>query len=86
MSACRSCGAAILWCRTVATESKPSKSIPIDALEVDGEPRSYGAAGNMMLTGERDIITGAPMVAVVNGGPLLSHFATCPQAKNWRRK
>jgi hypothetical protein len=82
MTACRSCGAPILW--AVTTGGKP---IPLDA-----EP---DAGGNVLMTGARvGTARGfAPEVRVEAGPPLfpddsprfMPHHATCPQADRWRK-
>ena len=81
MSRCRSCGAPILW----AITGKASKPMPVDA-----EP---SPDGNLVLTED-----GAQSRAIVldkiqlrfarERGEALhcSHFATCPEASDWRRK
>lgn len=74
MTRCRSCGAEIHWVRTVT-----GATMPIDALPAKD--------GNVLV----DTETGE---ATVLGRPedyahlvrYKSHFATCPQAKTWRRK
>lgn len=73
-SRCRSCGAPIVWARTVK-----GKSMPVDAAPAEG--------GNVELVPEP---TGSAMRAIVHGqaplgGPPLhfSHFATCEDA-SWR--
>lgn len=84
MSACRSCGAPVIWTKTAG-----GKSMPVDA-----EPPADGN-GNVRVDGigERS----APVATVL--GPLevamlapevreelrLSHFVTCPDAKDWKR-
>lgn len=81
MSACRSCGAAILWART-----KNGKAMPLDA-----EPTPEG---NVVLTGEVvPSARGAVPICEVLAGPDLfgaplrmPHHATCPQADKWRRR
>jgi len=68
---CRSCGAPILWVVTVAS----GKRMPLDA-----EP---GPAGNLVL-----LTGGRARAAEPDDRPPLhtSHFATCPQAAEWRGK
>lgn len=72
---CKSCGAAIVW----ALSSTTGKRMPVDA-----EPTKQG---NVILSGDSPDLS-----ARVQGGPLddgsghLSHFVTCPQRDQWRRK
>lgn len=72
---CKSCGARVLWARTV----KGSKGIPLDP---DPEP-----GGNVKLRRGKD---GALEAEVVEARPDVwlhqSHFVTCPQADQWRRR
>lgn len=71
MAACRSCGAEVEW---VVTEK--GKRMPLDAGEVEG--------GNIVIDG-----LGPTRVAkyVANGaGNRVSHFATCPNAKEHRKR
>ena len=72
MSTCKSCGARIVWAKTTT-----GKSMPLDPDPVAG--------GNVVL--ERD---GVGWVArIVQPDPeferLVSHFATCPNAKAHRK-
>lgn len=85
---CRSCGASIFWAQVVGAggdlEKKPNgrpKAIPVDATPSD--------RGNVVLFDR-----GGSVVARVLGrgeqpppGAKLRmpHFATCPQAKAWRK-
>ena len=79
---CRSCGAPIIWARTLN-----GKAMPLDA-----EPSS---AGNITLhdTGDPQ----APQARVLAGADLfdarsaettlyLSHYASCPDSEKWRRR
>lgn len=78
MSRCKSCGADIVWVKTVA-----GKSIPLDAAPV--------ADGNVALdSGGRAHVYSNPaalfVVDMAGDGPRYrSHFATCPNAAEHRR-
>lgn len=69
---CRSCGAAIIWALTGA-----GKRIPLD-----DDPAAEGGRYRL----EPDGV--AVYVAVpLAGEPLyVSHFATCPDARDWRHR
>lgn len=74
MSICRSCGAPVVWART-----STGGSMPVDA---DPSP-----VGNVELVDDDGILR-----ATVHSQPPLgvddlyvSHFATCPDANDWRR-
>ncbi len=68
---CRSCGAAILWCKT-----EKGKAMPVDA-----EPSENG---NVMLVG--DVAKYVKPGETLPGIALhLSHFATCPNAAHHRK-
>jgi hypothetical protein len=71
---CRSCRAKIVWCVT-----ENGRRNPIDPEPVLG--------GNLIV---KDRTVTPPMVKVVKPNPnvkrFVSHFVTCPQSKNWRKK
>lgn len=73
MSQCRSCDAEILWCKTLVG----NKNMPVDPIPVPG--------GNL----ELQIVRGRQLVVVHPSDPEItrhvSHFATCPNAKEHRR-
>lgn len=80
MSACRSCGADVLWCVTPA-----GQRMPVDPVPVDG--------GNVILGQGQG---GSPLATVVgkkvqpglfgdDSPRYTSHFATCPNADSHRR-
>lgn len=84
VSTCRSCGARIVWTKTEASGGL----MPVDAAPAEG--------GNVLFTGvEASTMDGGtiPVARVEAGPPLfddgepryLSHFATCPDADDWRR-
>lgn len=77
-SKCRSCGALVLWvkmapsCRWTPLDPVPSATGNIERKRGKVSDRWYG---RVVPESERH-----------NHGPLyVSHFATCPQADNWRR-
>ncbi len=78
MSACRSCNTKILWAKSV----KSGKLMPIDI-----EPAKNG---NLYLQAEgfdpplAFSINDTPPMAV-RPGRFVSHFATCPEARQHRR-
>lgn len=83
MSACRSCGAPVVWAVTV-----DGRRMPVDRDPVDG--------GNVLLAPSVEP-GGSPTATVVgkrvqetlfgdNGPRYVSHFATCPDANRHRRR
>lgn len=71
---CRSCRAPIRWVRM----SSSGKMNPLDA-----QPSEQGS----VRIGENETGTVVPKEDRVEGEPLyLSHFATCPNAKTFRKK
>jgi len=72
---CRSCGAPILWART-----EHDRNIPLDRTPYDGpEP------GGLFVL--RDGVAIAVSPEAFAGEDLYrSHFATCPDAKEWRQR
>ncbi len=75
MSTCRSCGAAVVW----VTAAKSGKSLPLDAQSTP--------TGNLVMC--TDGASGRVRAADMLDGPAIprftSHFATCPDAKEWRK-
>jgi hypothetical protein len=71
VSTCRSCGAPIVWARTVRGKMIPLNSAP--------DP-----AGNMVLVGpgQAEQVTGERLPLEDRYMP---HHATCPQGRDWRR-
>ncbi len=68
MSACRSCGARIVWAKT-----STGKAIPVDADPVEH--------GNIVLSSG-----GVAEVGPAGSGTHVSHFATCPERDEWRKR
>lgn len=73
MSRCKSCQAEIKWARTAA-----GKNIPLDIGVVT-------SGGNVRHTGEWAGPFMVVEVVAVGEGDRVSHFATCPNAKEHRR-
>jgi hypothetical protein len=73
MSRCRSCEARVVWCETVAGKRMPVDELPSPMGNVTIEPQGSG-----------------PPLAVVHAGPVaggrLSHFASCPNANDHRKR
>lgn len=73
---CRTCNARIIWARTVN-----GKAIPVDA--------DVSKAGNVRLSWESADVKAeviGPAHAFGQTGLRASHFVTCPNADEWRRK
>ena len=73
---CRSCGAEVVW-----TQTTKGKAMPVDA-----EPVS---TGNVQLIPQADPRESPLAVVVgrrVEGPKYVSHFVTCPQAAQHRKK
>lgn len=83
MSVCRSCNAPVVWCETVATETKPARKMPLDATP-DGRALEV-ANGNIAIVGRTG--AGTPMVRYVKAGAgkYVSHFSSCPNAASHRK-
>jgi hypothetical protein len=69
MSTCKSCGAKIIWARTAGDRRMPVEH--------------YGPGGNIHLADDPD--GGMPVATVDRHGQYMSHFVTCPNAKEHRR-
>lgn len=81
-AACSSCSALIVW----AISASSGKPIPIDAkahphveLEPNPDPREPPTAHMLGKSGRR---VGHPPPSI----RYVSHFSTCPQADQWRKK
>lgn len=75
MSTCRSCNAPVVW----ATSATSGKAIPLDATPVDD--------GNLFLDGDiAKSFKADEFDALFAPLRFVSHFVTCPQAGQWRRK
>ena len=77
MSRCRSCGAEVVWLRHAETD----KLAPIN---VTPDP-----AGNVVVVAENHYVTIRPgsndnLDEASRAALRTSHFATCPQARQWR--
>lgn len=64
----------------VVTEA--GKRMPLDADPVTGAPQ-VTPQGNLLVIGHD--AQGIAVVRHASGGDHLSHFATCPQSKAWRK-
>lgn len=81
MSRCRSCGAEIIWIKTRA-----GKAMPCDRERVTYWAKPGGSKTIVTPNGEavRCELEGDPQEAT--GVGYISHFATCPQANEHRRR
>jgi hypothetical protein len=85
---CRSCNAELIWATT-----EKGKQIPLDAEPgADGnirlEERSYPVYGRGPLVREEIVLTAVPAPyegEERQGDRYLAHFATCKDAKKWRK-
>lgn len=78
MSTCRSCGKSIEWGVT-----EKGKKMPLDPEVI---PHDEASEGDYLLTegGKLYRVTKARSLPNVKGR--VSHFATCPQAGEWRKQ
>ena len=85
VAACRSCGAPIVWTRTTQ-----GSMMPLDQDPADNGNVIYTGSWSTSRSGSR-----VPVVRVIDpehptlrgvdpGDRFVSHFATCPQAEEWR--
>lgn len=70
---CRSCSASVFW----GVNPKTGKRNPVNAEPAQG--------GNITISGWDDEGTPELTYGAKGSGPYTSHFATCEQAKDWRR-
>jgi hypothetical protein len=79
MSACRSCGAPVIWAL-----SERGRAIPVDAQSCIGGnitlkyPPIHETDGGAV---EPRAVVGTP-----GSGNYVSHFATCPDRAKWRKR
>lgn len=76
-TACRSCGAWILWTRTAM-----GKDMPIDAVPVPDGNIILTPAGIAIYDKKPDQV-GLP--GIDDSPRYVSHFVTCPDAGKWRK-
>lgn len=76
-SQCRSCSRYIIWAKT-----KDDKPIPIDPDPVLGGNIELENRGRM----KPPLATFPIKVDNMTAKRYVSHFATCPEAKKWRKK
>ena len=77
MSVCRSCGQQIEWIKTTK-----GKNMPVDSEYVDYEEADNGT---ILVTDGGNVITVNEHQNMPNVKGRISHFATCPQANEWRK-
>ena len=78
MSKCKSCGADIIWIPTVSGKSMPCDAKPI--------PYKEDANGTMMLVTSDGRVVKAKLDATSEVFGYVSHFATCPNANEHRKR
>lgn len=76
MGKCKSCGAAIKWIRM-----KSGRTMPVDEKAVKYIPDGY----SHIVTEKGEVVTGRISEYGTKTG-YISHFATCPNAKQHRRR
>lgn len=74
MATCKSCGADIVWVKTESGKSMPLDASPIDPTKIDG---ACFIENGIARFGAFDLPRGTLRY--------VSHFATCPQAKEHRK-
>lgn len=82
VTACRSCGSAIIW-----TVTEHGVRMPVDAQPLDsGTVQLFGLAFGESVALSR-VLSGDSLTAARGEGVPLhrSHFASCPNATVWRR-
>lgn len=78
MPQCRSCGAKIQW---IQLES--GKNMPVDEGYFD---INEAERGDKLITDEGEVISFNPDLNYEDKQVRVSHFSTCPQADDWRKK
>jgi hypothetical protein len=79
VSACRSCGAPILWAETDGGKRAPLDLDPVpDGTFVIADRNRWGTPRVAYVPADALLIDDAPRYR--------SHYATCPDADRWRRR
>lgn len=80
---CRSCGRQILWIRTTA-----GKNMPVDTAYVDYVlPKEGEKAAEKIVTPNGEVVSANRATGEERDGfGYISHFATCPNAAQHRRR
>ena len=78
---CRGCGAPIVWIRTTGGKSMPCDAEPVLYKERKGAAGKIVTPNGEVLSCDLDVEPGE-----ATGVGYISHFVTCPQAKQFRRK
>lgn len=78
MSQCRSCGAKIDW-----IETKSGSMMPVDPEYVEYDEAE---AGTVLVTDGGNIYTVKDEQNLPNVRGRISHFASCPDSKKWRKR
>ena len=82
ISRCRSCGRQIIWIRTRAGRNMPCDTTLINySLDGNGTDNIVTPSGTVLRCNAQGI---SPEKA--DGAGYISHFATCPNAANHRRR
>lgn len=83
MSNCRACGAEIMWIKMKGT----GKNMPVDAKPISySENLHPGAEGALTLVTAGGTIVRTQFDPAGDKVGYTSHFATCPNAEQFRRK
>lgn len=77
MSVCRSCNQPIDWVRT-----EKGKNMPVDPDYVEW---NEAKEGDILVTESGKVLTVRKAQNFPNLKGRISHFATCPEAKEWRK-
>lgn len=80
---CRSCKAPVIWVKTSKGSDMPIDAEPNVKGNMTIETRTVEDNGHM-----RDVVFATVVAPLFAMGQLryMSHFATCKQAKSWRRR
>lgn len=81
MSACRSCGAEVVWAVTEAGRRMPIDAQPVDGGNVILHPAERGQSPTATVVGKQP----QPSLFGDDGPRYTSHFATCPNAAEHRK-
>ena len=84
---CRSCRADVLWVHMMCLGVASSKPSPVDcAPSIDGNIEVKSGKKSNKLYGRVLNRPGRESARAVGTSLFVSHFATCPQADDWRKR
>ena len=83
--ACRSCGAPVVWVQAIKKTGELGAKLPLDA-DPERPTKALRVEGGNVVPAGGSAPDGARLVRYAKDGRYRSHFATCPNAGQHRRR